>query len=100
MTVMERTADIADWSLAVASTTAASTPVRGADRIAGALQNTRTNDAPVLVVIVAAAAFLALVAAIGFAAAWAYYCSQKGAYPALDQPPIDQGGTWKLYCTE
>ncbi|GAA1089246.1 hypothetical protein GCM10009605_28920 [Nocardiopsis composta] len=98
MIVKERAVGAVDWSLEAASTAAAAVPVQGAGRIAGVLQNTRANDAPVVVVILAAAAFLAVVASIGFAAAWAYFCAQKGLYPALDQPPIDQGGTWKLYC--
>jgi hypothetical protein len=98
--VKDSVVNAADWSLEAASNMASSVPVRGAGRVAGALQNVRANDAVPVVVVVAAAAFAATVAALGFAGAWAFYCARQGMYPALDQPPISGGGTWKLYCAK
>ncbi|WP_150236892.1 hypothetical protein [Nocardiopsis quinghaiensis] len=100
MKVKDRAANAADWSLNAASNVAASIPVRGAGRVAGALQGTRANDAPVVVVILAAAAFVAMILAMGLIAAWTAVCVNRGMYPAFDQPPIDQGGTWKIYCVD
>ena len=101
MKTKDRVARATERSLDKASDAAAALPVRGAGRVAGSLDTVRTNDVPaVVVVVVAAAAFLAMVAAVGMAGAWAYYCAQQGLYPALEQPPIDQGGTWALRCVE
>lgn len=54
----------------------------------------RKDSAAVLIVI-----GLALVAAMGLAAAWYISCRNQGMYPALDMPSFQEGGTWKAYCT-
>ena len=49
--------------------------------------------APVLILIP-----IAVVIALGLAAAWFAYCQYRGLYPALDMPSFSSGGTWKVYC--
>ncbi len=53
----------------------------------------RQNDVGFLIVIPIVA-----VIAMGFVAAWFWYCQQRGAWPAVDMPSWESGGTWKLYC--
>lgn len=52
------------------------------------------QDRVVVLIIIA----LALIVAVGVAAAWWVACQNKGMYPALDMPSWNAGGTWKAYC--
>jgi hypothetical protein len=54
----------------------------------------RQNDAVWFLVIIPIAAIIFM----GFVAAWFWYCQQRGAWPAMDMPSWESGGTWKLYC--
>ncbi len=51
-------------------------------------------DRWVVVVVIA----IALVLAVGLAAAWWITCQVRGMYPALDMPSFQNGGTWVAYC--
>ncbi|GAB2726539.1 hypothetical protein ACX801_07495 [Arthrobacter bambusae] len=53
----------------------------------------RKNDVGFLIVIPIVAVIV-----MGFVAAWFWYCQQRGAWPAVDMPSWESGGTWKLYC--
>jgi hypothetical protein len=43
---------------------------------------------------------IAIIIAMGLMAAWFLYCQQRGAWPAMDMPSFNAGGTWKVYCAK
>lgn len=62
--------------------------------VSSQLHQTARVDRVVFLIVIA----IAIVIAMGFMAAFIYYCQTKGAWPALDMPSFSSGGTWKLYC--
>lgn len=65
----------------------------GTNGLSGPSAGLRTDKVVFLIAIA-----VAVVVVLGFAAAFLLYCQNRGAWPALDMPSWQAGGTWKLYC--